>query len=132
LDPLIKSSVVQLCSCFISFSIVSWHCQKSSTKSVVCPRNGRLFPPILPSPGRRVDFEVPLSGAALRILHEARRIKLGTAGHVFTTNGDTPISGFSKWKAHFDALMLAERCKIAAAYGDDVDKITVPGCRTGA
>jgi len=75
----------------------------------------------------KIDFEVPLSGAALGILHEARRIKLGTAGYVFTTGGETPISGFSKWKAHFDALMLAERCKIAAAYGDDVDKITVPG-----
>ena len=60
-------------------------------------------------------------------LQEASRIKLGTAGYVFTTNGEAPISGFSKWKAHFDALMLAERCKIAAAYGDDVDKITVPG-----
>ncbi len=75
----------------------------------------------------KIDFEVPLSGAALRMLQEARRIKLGTSGYVFTTNDGTPISGFSKWKAHFDALMLAERCKIAEAYGDEVDKITVPG-----
>ncbi len=75
----------------------------------------------------KIDFEVPLSGVALRMLQEARRIKLGTAGYVFATNGEMPISGFSEWKAHFDAIMLAERCKIAAAYGHDVDKITSAG-----
>jgi integrase len=74
----------------------------------------------------KVNFEVPLSKAAQVVLREAGRIKLGTAGYVFTTNGDTPISGFSKWKAHFDVLMLAERHKIAAAYGDDADKVMVP------
>jgi integrase len=74
----------------------------------------------------KMNFEVPLSEAAQVVLREAGRIKLGTAGYVFTTSGDTPISGFSKWKAHFDGLMLAERRKIAAAYGDDADKIMVP------
>jgi integrase len=47
----------------------------------------------------KIDFEVPLSGKALGILHEARRIKLGTAGYVFTTSGETPISGFSKMES---------------------------------
>jgi integrase len=74
----------------------------------------------------KVNFEIPLSKAAQVVLREAGRIKLGTAGYVFTTNGDAPISGFSKWKAHFDGLMLAERRKIAAAYGDDADKVVVP------
>jgi integrase len=74
----------------------------------------------------KVNFEVPFSKAAQVVLREAGRIKLGTAGYVFTTNGDTPISGFSKWKAHFDGLMLAERRKIAVAYGDDADKVMVP------
>jgi integrase len=73
-----------------------------------------------------VNFEIPLSNAAQVVLREAGRIKVGTAGYVFTTNGDTPISGFSKWKAHFDGLMLAERRKIAVAYGDDADKVMVP------
>src|SRR5258707_640191 len=67
----------------------------------------------------KANFEIPLSKAAQVVLREAGRIKLGTAGYVFTTNGDAPISGFSKWKAHFDGLMLAERRKIAVAYGDD-------------
>jgi hypothetical protein len=40
----------------------------------------------------KLDFEVPLSKGDV-ILHEARRIKLGN--YVFTTNGATPISGFS-------------------------------------
>ncbi len=53
-----------------------------------------------------IDFEVPLSKAAQGILREARRIKLGEKGFVFTTNGDTPISGFSKFKAHFDGLIV--------------------------
>jgi len=51
-----------------------------------------------------IDFEVPLSDAAWKVLHEARRIKLGNKGFVFTKNGDTPISGFSKFKAHFNGL----------------------------
>jgi integrase len=37
-----------------------------------------------------IDFEVPLSKAAQRILREAGSIKLGGKGFVFTTNGDTP------------------------------------------
>src|SRR5258705_226007 len=32
LDPLIKSYVIQLCSCFISFPNVSWHYRRASTK----------------------------------------------------------------------------------------------------
>src|SRR5260370_17780483 len=72
------------------------------------------------------NFEIPLSKAAQVVLREAGRIKLGTARYVFTTNGDTPISGFSKWKAHFDGPMLAQRRKIPVAYGDDADKVMVP------
>jgi hypothetical protein len=62
----------------------------------------------------KLDFEVPLSRAALGLLHEARRVKLG--GHVFTTNGNRPINNFSAWKAQMDRLMLAELRKIAVAY----------------
>jgi integrase len=73
----------------------------------------------------KLDFEVPLSGVALGILHEARRIKLGT--YVFTTNGNKPISNFSDWKNQFDAFMLAELRKIAVAYcGSDEGVELVP------
>jgi len=79
-------------------------------------------------PGRTLqdqsEFEVPLSKAAQVVLREAGRIKLGTAGYVFTTNGDTPISGFSKWKAHVDGLMLAERAqKSQRRDGDDATSV---------
>jgi integrase len=74
----------------------------------------------------KLDFEVPLSRAALGILHEARRVKLGN--YVFTTNGETPISGFSKFKRQFDAFMLAELRKIAVAYAA---MMTGSRCRIG-
>jgi hypothetical protein len=45
---------------------------------------------------------VPLTGAAWKVLHEARRVEIGS--YVFTTNGDTPVSGFSKFKRQFDNL----------------------------
>jgi integrase len=72
----------------------------------------------------KLDFEVPLSRAASGVLHEARRVKLGD--YVFTTNGETPISGFSKFKRQFDAFMLAELRKIAVAYCGSDDEVTLP------
>jgi integrase len=54
----------------------------------------------------KLDFLLPLSKAAQDLLEEIPQI--GRKGWVFTTNGDTPISGFSKWKARFDAEMAVE------------------------
>lgn len=48
---------------------------------------------------------VPLNEAALEILGDLPRIK-SNAGLVFTTTGETPVSGFSKIKARLDASML--------------------------
>jgi integrase len=73
-----------------------------------------------------IDFEVPISEAAWKVLHAAGRIKLGTAGYVFTTNGETPVGGFSKFKAHFDGLMLAELRKIAEERREDASKVILP------
>jgi integrase len=42
---------------------------------------------------------------------------------VFTTDGDTPISGFSKFKVTFDGLMLFELQKLAVERGEDPDKL---------
>jgi len=50
--------------------------------------------------------DVPLSEAALAVLASVPRIK-GKAGYVFTTTGDTPVSGFSRAKANLDKAMLA-------------------------
>lgn len=53
---------------------------------------------------------VPLSSAAFEILEKLPRIA-GKAGHVFTTNGQTPVSGYSRMKRRIDTLMAeaAER-----------------------
>lgn len=70
-----------------------------------------------------IDFELPLSQAARDVL--AKLPKLGKKGIVFTTNGDTPIGGFSKFKAAFDALMLIEMQEIASERGDDAAKVAL-------
>jgi integrase len=59
------------------------------------------------------DHLVPMSRAARSLLADVP--KIGHAGWVFTTNGDVPISGFSKGKAAFDELMLVELRKLDPA-----------------
>jgi integrase len=49
---------------------------------------------------------IPLSPAALAVLDKLP--KIGKSGLVFTTDGEHPISGFSKFKRAFDVKMLAE------------------------
>jgi integrase len=65
-------------------------------------------------PGSRTKngkpHEVPLPSAAQEILANVKRIA-GRPGYCFTTNGRTPVSGFSKIKARLDARMLAEANK---------------------
>jgi integrase len=59
--------------------------------------------------GKR-DFLLPLSSAALAVLAEVPVIGLHEGrGHVFTTDGERPISGFSKFKRAFDEAVLAAR-----------------------
>jgi len=52
------------------------------------------------------DFLCPLSVAAQDIL--AKLPAKGRKGWIFTSGGNAPISGFSKWKAAFDKEVLAE------------------------
>lgn len=47
---------------------------------------------------------VPLSEPAMAVLKALPRIK-GRAGYIFTTNGDNPVSGFSRMKKRIDMLM---------------------------
>ena len=57
-------------------------------------------------PGERTknhrEHAVPLASAAREIIRNVRRI--AGCKYVFTTNGRTPVSGFSKAKRHLDAL----------------------------
>src|SRR5262249_51657285 len=52
------------------------------------------------------DHLIPLSKRARQLLEAVPQV--GRKGWVFTTNGTTPISGFSKFKSAFDARVLAE------------------------
>ena len=70
-----------------------------------------------------IDFELPLSRAARDMLDTVP--KLGRKGFVFTTTGETPISGFSKFKMTFDGLVLTELQKLAGERGDP-SKVKAP------
>jgi integrase len=63
-------------------------------------------------PGNRtknhLPHNVPLLALARGILNRAPRV---SDTYVFSTNGRSPISGFSKYKARLDALMLEEAHK---------------------
>jgi integrase len=49
--------------------------------------------------------DVPLSAAALRVLEDLPRIH-SKAGFLFTTTGESAVSGFSRFKRNLDAAML--------------------------
>lgn len=55
----------------------------------------------------RVAHEIPLSDKAVDIVAAVRRIGDKKDGFVFTTNGRTPVSGFSRAKELTDKAMLA-------------------------
>jgi hypothetical protein len=71
----------------------------------------------------KIDFELPLSRAALDVL--ASVPILGEMGLVFTTTGKARMGGFSKFKARFDSLMLNELRKTSEERGDDPAKMTI-------
>jgi integrase len=71
----------------------------------------------------KIDFELPLSRAALDVLGAVKRF--AENGFVFTTTGKARMGGFSKFKARLDELMLAELRRAAAKRGDDPAKITL-------
>lgn len=70
----------------------------------------------------KIDFELPVSRAALDVLATVR--KVGKKGFVFTLSGNVPISSFAHYKKTFDRLMLAELQKLAGARGDDPAKVS--------
>ena len=75
-----------------------------------------------------VAHDVPLSKAALALL-EGLPTVAGDAGYVFTTTGETAVSGFSKAKLKLDEKMLAALRKEAAERGEDPNRVTLPAWR---
>jgi hypothetical protein len=71
----------------------------------------------------KIDFELPLSRAALDVLDTVARFS--EKSFVFTTTGKARMGGFSKFKVRFDARMLDELRQVAAGRGDDPTDITL-------
>lgn len=81
-------------------------------------------------PGERAKNDepnlVPLNALAIA---ELKRVGVRAKGLVFTTTGETSVSGFSKAKKRLDELVLATLRKMAADRGDDPDDVSLPGWR---
>jgi integrase len=81
------------------------------------------------------EHAVPLAPSAVVILGGVDRMqmketvngvtKLKDSPFVFTTTGETSISGFSRAKARLDAIMLAIARKEAEKRGDDADTVNL-------
>jgi integrase len=68
-----------------------------------------------------LEHLVPLAPPAVEIVKNLPAI--GDKGFMFTTTGETPVSGFSRSKDRLDAAILAIRKKEAAAAGGDPDEV---------
>jgi integrase len=72
--------------------------------------------------------DVPLSEQALAVLASVKRVK-SKKGYLFTTTGETPVSGFSRAKANLDKAMVAVAKEEAAERGFDPGIIEIPAWR---
>ena len=72
--------------------------------------------------------QVPLSGASMAVLERLPKIR-GKAGYVFTTIGETPVSGWSRAKANLDKAMLAIARREAEERGEEAGDVTIPAWR---
>src|SRR5579862_891627 len=63
--------------------------------------------------------EVQLSDAAIAVLRSLPSEPVGTRGLVFTTNGETAVSGFSRAKDRLDKAMLKQRRRSLGLPEDD-------------
>ena len=67
--------------------------------------------------------DIPLVESALKLLKEAPRI--GKSKFVFTTTGNTPVSGWSRAKTGIDKRMLESARKAAQKRGEDPDEVSI-------
>jgi integrase len=72
--------------------------------------------------------DVPLSTAAQEVVAALPRVA-GRPGYLFTTSGETAISGYSNAKERLDKFMLAVAREEAAERGLDPDEIEIPEWR---
>jgi integrase len=82
---------------------------------------------IIPRDRAKNDTEnlVPLSTAAVEIIEGLPQIA-GKPGFVFTTTGESHVTGYSRAKHRLDREMLALARQEAAERGADPEKVTIP------
>lgn len=71
-----------------------------------------------------ITHEIHLANLTVEILESLPRIK-GKKGFLFTTTGETPVSGLSRAKRALDAGMLKHAKEEAKRNGDDPAKVTI-------
>jgi integrase len=71
--------------------------------------------------------DVPLAPIVIEIIKGLPAI--GESGLLFTTNGETPVSGFSKAKRRLDDEMLKVARQEAAEGGEDPESVVIPPWR---
>ncbi|TCQ80255.1 integrase [Ochrobactrum sp. BH3] len=71
---------------------------------------------------------VPLAPSAVTLLKALPKVK-SEIGYLFTTTGETSVSGFSKAKAKIDAKMLEIAREQAVERGDDPEAVTLADWR---
>jgi integrase len=69
------------------------------------------------------EHELPLSAAAVRIIEALPRIGDKMRGFVFTTTGNSAVSGFSRFKTSIDETVLELSKEQAELRGDDPAKV---------
>ena len=72
----------------------------------------------------KIEHHVPLPEGAIAIIGNVPRIA-GKKGYLFTTTGETPVSGFSRAKDKLDREMLRLARDEAEARGDDPDRVSI-------
>ena len=73
-----------------------------------------------------VAHEIPLSRQAVEIIESLPRIGGKKDGFVFTTTGETAVSGFSKARAALDAAILSALRAEAKARCENSEEVTAP------
>jgi integrase len=70
--------------------------------------------------------EIPLSESAVKILSALPRMSGKSDAFVFSTTGNTAVSGFSKAKASIDEAMFTTLKKTAEERGEDPEEVKAP------
>lgn len=95
---------------------------------------------VIPRARMKGDSEhaVPLSDQAVKVLRSLPRV-VGPKGYVFSTNGETPVGGYSRAKARIDVLMeraanglpleAGRRRKAGSKKADKKQQVKVPPWR---